>query len=111
MEQIIKAYIGIFFVVLISVLGIGLIYTSIVSRNANNIANDYVSKIKNSNLSQSVIDTCIKEINDSDSVYDKLEVNVISDKDNKKSGNLIFTYDYRIPILGLDSKKKIVRYL
>ena len=45
MEQIIKTYIGMFFLIATIAIGINFIYASIVSRNANNLANDFAYKI------------------------------------------------------------------
>lgn len=109
MEQIIKTYIGLFFLIATVAIGINFIYASIVSRNANNLANDYASKIRASNMSAKVISACKEEVASSGSDYKKLNVDIISDKDNKNSGTMTLEYSYRLPVFGIDSTKKVVR--
>ncbi|HAQ51981.1 MAG TPA: hypothetical protein DCR12_04385 [Lachnospiraceae bacterium] len=109
MEQIIKTYIGMFFLIATVAIGINFIYASLVSRNANNLANNYAAKIRASNMSAKVIDACQEEIASSGGEYKKLNVDIISDKDNKNSGTMTLEYSYRLPVFGIDSTKKVVR--
>ena len=109
MEQIIKTYIGMFFLIATIAIGINFIYASIVSRNANNIANDLASKIRASNMSAKVIAACQEEVASSGGEIKKLNVDIISDKDNKNYGTMTLEYDYRLPVFGIASTKKVVR--
>ena len=109
MEQIIKTYIGMFFLIATIAIGINFIYATIISRNANNIANDYASKIRASNMSPTVITACQNEVEGSAGEYRKLNVDIISEKDNKKYGTMTLEYNYRLPVFGIDTTKKVVR--
>lgn len=109
MEQIIKTYIGMFFLIATIAIGINFIYASIVSRNANNLANDLASKIRASNMSAKVIAACQEEVASSGGEIKKLNVDIISDKDNKNYGTMALEYDYRLPVFGIASTKKVVR--
>ncbi len=110
MEQIVKAYIGLFFVLLTVALGTSLIYSAISSRNINNEANDFVAKMRNANLAPGVIAECEKEAENVENI-NNLKVDIISEKDNKKSAVMTLTYDFVIPMLGIVTEKEIVRYV
>lgn len=109
MEQIIKTYIGLFFLIATIAIGINFIYASIVSRNANNLANDFAYKIRASNMSSKVIAACQEEVASSGGEIKKLNVDIITGKDNKNCGTMTLEYNYRLPIFGIDSTKKVVR--
>lgn len=109
MESIIKSALGVFFIMLISTLGISLMSAAIFSRNINSFASDSEYRIENSHFSDSVIENLKKE---AEAKHCKLIVEKnISSGDGRAYGRMTLEYPYEIKLLGINTTKKIVRDL
>lgn len=106
METAIKAFIGVFFTLVIVYLGVGIIYSSVDARNADSFMADCVSKMESSNYAQGVIDAC-KE--DAEKQQYELVVNMCKPEDSQKVTYATATlkYKYSIPIIGMSQEQVI----
>ena len=59
--QVIKTYLGIFFLMVTGVVGIGVVTAGIQSANARNYHADVISEIECSNFNDSVVSACRKQ--------------------------------------------------
>lgn len=100
METVIKTYMGFFFMVAMLFLGSGIISASLESRNANAYANNYATRIENSNYATSIIQECKNEAAD---LNYGLTVDIKTSTNNAYShyGLLTLKYQYNIPIIGI----------
>lgn len=106
MGQVMKTYLGIFFLLLMGLVGIGVVAAGIEVSAARNYHADVVSEIECSNFNPSVIDACVQQAQDSgyqlevaDMVYDAEE--------NERMAEVILTFDYAIPVLDLVSDHEV----
>lgn len=100
MEVIIKAFCGIFFVICLAVLGVGLVKASVDARNANAFAGECRSKIENSNYAESVVEACRE---DAAGLGYTLDVRLYRPRGGERivGGSYTLGYQYQIPILGI----------
>lgn len=107
METVIKTFVGLFFTMLLLILGIGMIAASVNARNAASFAADCTAQIENSDFSESVIESCGEEAEDRG--Y-KLTVEVMSQetKPENKFGSLQLEYPFRIPLIGVGQQNVVV---
>ena len=100
METVIKTYIGFFFMMAMLFLGSGIISASLESRNANAYANNFATRIENSNYSSAVVEQCRTE---AQALGYNLTVTVKTSSNNAYAhyGLLTLNYQYRIPIIGV----------
>ena len=61
MEQVIKTYLGIFLMMLLSTVGIGIVAAEAQICQARNFKSDVVVELENSNYNREVINACIKQ--------------------------------------------------
>ncbi len=106
MGQVIKAYLGIFFLLLVGMVGVGVIAAGIQTNAARSYHADVVSEIECSNFSPSVIDSCIRQ---ADAAGYGLEVEefVYDASKNQRMAEVVLTFDYAIPILNLVSDHQV----
>lgn len=107
MESVLKTYLGFFFMLAMLFLGAGILSASLDARNANAYANNYATRIEQSNYSSSVIDEIKHE---ADQLGYKVSVDVRTSTNNTYShyGLLTLRYNYRIPILGISQTHNAV---
>lgn len=103
MEAILKSFFGIFFILLLASVGVGLISSSIDARNADLYLANCVTQIQNSNFASSVISECKRNALEEGYV---LTVNTASSANDttKKYARLDLKYNYSIPVIGLERK-------
>ena len=61
MGQIVKTYLGIFLMMLLTMLGIGMITAEVQIAKARNYKTDVVIELENSNYNQTVVEACRKQ--------------------------------------------------
>jgi hypothetical protein len=76
MEQVIKTYLGIFLMMLLSTVGIGIVAAEAQICQARNFKSDVVVELENSNYNREVINACIKQ---ADELGYQLQVNLYED--------------------------------
>lgn len=111
METVIKGFTGIFFLVLLTCIGISIIGSSIRSTKASEALLSYVSRIENSNYSQDVIDSCRADARKQfgEDGQEALEVVSVAQRGHSypSYGRATLNYTYRIPMIGYDSHHTI----
>lgn len=109
MGQVLKAYLGIFFLLLIGLVGIGVVTAGAEVTAARNYHADVISEIECSNFNSSVMDACKSQaqakgyqLTVADMVYDA--------ESNQQVAEVILSFDYAIPVLNLVSNREIRGY-
>lgn len=121
MSQIIKTFIGTFFILLLIFLGTGIISAQIDVSNAQNYKADVVAEIENSNYSPSVINACIRQAKSSSyklsvKVYAREKAAVtytepaVMDTDGVEMAEVVLTYPYTITFLNSITEHSVRGY-
>ena len=105
MESIFKGFLGIFFLMIISFAGIGVIEASIEARNADAFLSESVSDIEAGHYNSQVILAC-KE--DAASRGYQLDVSIVGNDVGECCGRAKLWYQYRVPVLGLKQTHEVV---
>lgn len=100
MGQIIKTYLGIFFILLMGMVGIGIVTAGVQSSAARNYHADVITEIECSNFNDGVIEACKQQ---AEAAGYTLKVNTMDYDANGhiKTAEIILVYDYAIPVLNL----------
>ena len=100
MGQVIKTYLGLFFLLLMGLVGIGVVTAGVQSASARNYHADVISEIECSNFNSGVIDACRQQARDAG--YD-LNVRTMNydTEGHVMTAEVILKYNYAIPILNL----------
>ncbi len=106
MSQVVKAFVGIFFITMFTMLGAGIVGAQLESAYARDYKESVIAEIENSDLSQQVIDSCIAQAKKDG--YD-LTVQVYKKKEGK-TAEVCLSYEYRIGFLNYLSKHEIWGY-
>lgn len=106
MGQIMKTYLGIFFLLVTGMVGIGVITAGIQSANARNYHADVISEIECSNFNDAVVVSCRQQAQDAG--Y-KLEVKkmVYNAQEHVQIAEVILHYEYAIPVLNLLTEHQV----
>lgn len=106
MGQVVKTYLGLFFLLLMGLVGIGVVTAGVQSAAARNYHADVISEIECSNFNAGVIAACRQQAQDAG--YG-LEVKTMSyDADgHAMTAEVILEYDYAIPILNLTTEHEV----
>ncbi|MCR5145254.1 MAG: hypothetical protein K6B67_08185 [Lachnospiraceae bacterium] len=104
MEEIVKSFLGVFFLLFLTFLVYGFSSASISARNADAFMALVAEDLRDSNCSANMI-AAAKE--DAKNLGYVLEVDVHSSKTTKKYGNATLKYEYKIPVIGLEEDKYI----
>ena len=106
MEVIIKSFIGIFCLMLLTVTGVGITATSVSARNANAFLTASAERIEAAHFAKDVIETCQEDAKEMG--YD-LNVDVYRPGESKQAayGRMVLTYDYGISFFGLENTRRI----
>ena len=106
MEVIIKSFIGVFCLMLLTVTGIGITSTSVSARNANAFLTASAERIETAHFAEDVIEACQADAREMD--YD-LSVEVYRPGGSKQAayGSMTLTYDYGISFFDLENTRRI----
>lgn len=111
METVIKSFTGVFFLVMLTCLGISIIGSSIRSTKASEALLSYVSRIENSNYSDEVIASCRKDAKEQfgEDGEEALDVVTLPQEGHSHTSycRATLNYRYRIPLIGYDVKHSI----
>lgn len=105
MESIFKGFLGIFFLMIISCTGIGVIEASIEARNADSFLSESVSSIEAGHYNRQVISACMA---DAISRGYLLDVDISGNDAGECCGRARLSYHYRVPILGLQQTHEVI---
>lgn len=100
MGQIMKTYLGIFFLLVTGLVGIGVVTAGIQSASARNYHSGVISEIECSNFNDAVVTACRQQAKEEG--YE-LEVKTMSYDalGHTKVAEIILHYEYAIPVLNL----------
>ncbi len=100
MGQVFKTFLGLFFLLVTGMVGIGVVTAGIQSANARDYHADVISEIECSNFNEAVTEACRKqavkegyELRINTMAYDELG--------HTKRAEVILNYQYAIPVLNL----------
>lgn len=109
MESVIKSFLGVFFIILITAIGVSLMSTAVYSRKMNSFASDTEYRIENSHFADGVIESTKK---DAENLGCTLSVEKdVSSGDGRAYGRMVIEYPYVIKLLGIKKTKRIERDL
>lgn len=106
MDNLIKGFLGVFFLLLISFLGLSLVHASMNARDADTFLSASAKQISNSNYAPTVIETCKEEARQKG--Y-RLSMETVQPKDRDRPvyGKLKLRYDFTVPILSFREERVI----
>lgn len=106
MGQIMKTYLGLFFLLITGMVGIGVVTAGIQSAAARNYHSDVISEIECSNFNASVVAACQ---NQAEEEGYGLEVKMMSydPQGHTRVAEVILHYEYAIPVLNLVSDHQV----
>lgn len=100
MGQIMKTYLGIFFLLVTGMVGIGVVTAGIQSANARNYHADIISEIECSNFNDAVVASCRQQAKEAGYELQVKTLNYDA-MGHVKMAEIILNYRYAIPILNL----------
>lgn len=100
MGQIMKTYLGIFFLLVTGMVGIGVVTAGIQSVNARNYHADIISEIECSNFNDAVVSSCRQQAEEEG--YDLQVKTMAYDlQGHARIAEVILDYEYAIPVMNL----------
>lgn len=106
MGQVLKTYLGLFFLLLMGLVGIGVVAAGMEASAARNYHADVISEIECSNFNAGVIAACKNQAKRQG--YDLTVENLVYDtEENQQMAEIILSFDYAIPVLNLISNHEI----
>ena len=100
MGQVIKTYLGMFFLMVTGMVGIGVVTAGIQSANARNYHTDVISEIECSNFNEGVLEACKQQAQD-DGYELRVRTMSYDAQGHTKRAEVILDYEYAIPVLNL----------
>jgi hypothetical protein len=98
--QVIKSYLGIFFLMVTGMVGIGVVTAGIQSANARNYHADVISEIECSNFNESVLAACQQQAQ-AQGYSLQIKTMDYDTMGHVKRAEVILDYEYAIPVLNL----------
>lgn len=106
MGQVLKTYLGLFFLLLMGLVGIGVVAAGMEAAAARAYHADVISEIECSNFNAGVISACKDQAKNKG--YELAVANMVYDAEqNQQMAEVILSYDYAIPVLNLVSGHEI----
>lgn len=100
MGQIMKTYLGIFFLLVTGMVGIGVVTAGIQAANARNYHADVISEIECSNFNDTVVASCKQQAQEAG--YElEVKTMVYNPQEHARVAEVILHYEYAIPVLNL----------
>ncbi len=106
MENVFKAFFGIFFMVAIVSLGTGILAASLTARDAEGFLRDCVIRIENSNFSEEVMEACEEGAQERNF---QLLIHPLAQEgtDRISYATCELTYEFSVPVIGLVREQKL----
>ncbi len=106
MGQVMKTYLGIFFLMLMGLIGIGVVTAGIEVNAARNYHADVISEIECSNFNLNVVNAC--KIQAKNKGYQLVVTDMVYDiEKNQRMAEVVLSFQYAIPILNLISEHEV----
>lgn len=106
MGQIIKVYMGLFFLLLEALTGMGIVAAGVQTTAARNYHSDIMEEIMCSNFNEGVMEACIEQAKE-EGFEVKIEPIVYDGDANIQLASVTLNYEYAIPVLNLFSEHEI----
>lgn len=106
MGQVIKTYLGIFFLLVLGLVGIGVVTAGIQTANARNYHEDMISEIECSNFNDGVIAGCRQQAQEAGYGL-TVKTMTYDGQGHTKTAEVILDYEYAIPVLNLVTDHQI----
>lgn len=106
MGQVIKVYMGLFFLLLEALAGIGVVSAGIQTSAARDYHSEMLEEISCSNFNEGVIAACVEQAEE-EGYQVKVEPVTYDEAANIKLASVTLNYEYAIPVLNLFSKHEI----
>lgn len=106
MGQVIKIYMGLFFLLLEGLVGMGVVSAGVQTSAARDYHSDIMEEIACSNFNEGVMEACIEQAQ-KEGYQVKIEPIVYDDDTNIQLAFVTLDYEYAIPVLNLFSKHEI----
>ncbi|MCI8483446.1 MAG: hypothetical protein HFH41_03790 [Lachnospiraceae bacterium] len=106
MGQVFKTYLGILFLLLTGLVGIGVVTAGVEVTAARNYHADVISEIECSNFNNGVIEACKHQAQEKG--YQLKIADMVYDAEKREQmAEVILSFDYAIPVLNLVSNREI----
>lgn len=106
MGQVIKAYMGLFFLLLEALTGMGIVSAGVQTEAARNYHSDILEEISCSNFNRSVMNACIEQAEEA-GYQVKIEPVIYDAGENIQLAAVTLEFEYAIPVLNLFSSRRI----
>lgn len=106
MGQVLKTYLGLFFLLVMGLVGIGIVAAGIEVTAARNYHADVISQVECSNFNAGVISACKNQAKERGYQLEVSEL-VYDTEENQKMAEIILFFDYSIPVLNLVSDHEV----
>lgn len=106
MGQVLKTYLGMFFLLLVGIVGIGVVTAGIQTAAARNYHADVISEIESSNFNEGVIEACRQQAQDAGYGL-SVKTMAYDDRGHVQMAEVILEYDYAISVLDLVTDHQI----
>lgn len=106
MGQVIKVYMGLFFLLLEALLGMGVIAAGVQTEEARNYHSDIIEEISCSNFNEGVMKSCIEQAETS-GYQVKIEPVKYDEAANIQLASVTLEYKYAVPVLNLFANHEI----
>lgn len=106
MGQVFKTYLGILFLLLTGLVGIGVVTAGVEVTAARNYHADVITEIECSNFNDSVVEACKHQAQEKG--YQLTVADMVYNAEKKEQmAEVILSFDYAIPVLNLVSNREI----
>ena len=106
MGQVLKTYLGLFFLLLMGLVGIGVVAAGMEVSAARSYHADVISEIECSNFNAGVITACESQAKSRG--YDLKVANLVYNaEENQQLAEVVLSFEYAIPVLSLVSDHEI----
>lgn len=106
MGQIMKTYLGLFFLLVTGMVGIGVVTAGIQSANARNYHADIISEIECSNFNDAVVSSCRQQAQE-DGYGLQVKTMAYDSQGHARIAEVILDYEYAIPIMNLVTEHQV----
>ena len=106
MGQVIKVYMGLFFLLLEALAGMGIVAAGVQTAAARDYHSDIMEEISCSNFNDGVMEACINQAK-KEGYEVNIEPMVYDGESNIQLASVVLNYEYAIPVLNLFSRHEI----
>lgn len=106
MGQVMKAYLGLFFLLLVAIVGMGVVTAGIEAAAARNYHADVINEIECSNFNPYVMEGCVVQAQAAGYGL-QIEPMVYDEENHMQTAKVILKYNYSIKAIDLTTERQI----